>query len=153
MNKEMAEWLRTEFWPLYLSLCKTPYTTKWGAGDKGKAIVAISKLRPSKELKEQILDWIKEVIRHRKKLMENLKTREAYEAHTYKLRNNGIYCNKLGSSFINGWGWECDIPSIAEIKINKVTPIREVFCDCGEVADPVVGMCRLCQCSQAQSGG
>ncbi len=130
MNKDLTDWLKQDFWPLYLSLCKTPYRTKWGAGDPGKAMKAVNTLKPSKELREEILEWTREVIRHRRRLFEMLKTKEAYEAHTYKLRDNGIYCNKRGQTFINGFGWFCEIPSITEMTTNKVIPIREIYCTC-----------------------
>lgn len=152
MNKAaLQDWTLLQFWPRYLALTNTPYRTEYGPGDRGTAVASMAKLKPSEALREEILDSIRDITIHRRKLYNQL-GRLDYNTHSYKNRGNKIYTNRMASTWLNNNGWLCEIPSISEMKINKVVSIKEIKCSadgCNEIADPISKMCKICEYKQA----
>lgn len=108
-KEELTNWFLEEFWPRYLTLVKTPFATKWRAGPRGQALQKIISMNPSEELRKTIVLAIEAQIHHRRKVFERYGSMETYTKATER---NKLYCNRMGSTWLNQMGWMDEIPSI-----------------------------------------
>ncbi len=134
-NSELAEWFSESFWAPYKVLVKTPFVTKYKAGPKGEALKIILRLNPSEALRDRISMAIAAQIDHRKKLIQDCGSMQAYLEAT---RYQKFYANRMGSTWLNQMGWEDEIPSLAETRIEGAA-VESAFCATPDCAFPTHG--------------
>lgn len=108
---ELETWALEVFWPQYKQLCKTPHVTKWTGGQRGEAVNAITKLKPSEELRQVIVAAIQEQIIHRRKLYAQCGSAQRYEEY---IKYNKFYTNRDGKTWVNNKGWTDEIPTLTD---------------------------------------
>ncbi len=118
----LTDWFLTDFWPLYLELVKTPYKTQFKQGQRGEALKAIMKLKPSQNMRERMISHLAAQIAHRKELYNQCGSRSVYEKRTNRVK---FYCNRHGVTWINQMGWFDEIPEIEHREPPKPKPIPQ----------------------------
>jgi len=147
MTKEdLTEWHHTVFWPNYCSFLETPIKTDYGPGGKGKSLAKILRMSPSKELREKIIFELLAQKRHRKSLADRLGIK-AYLEYSGKLARKGetIYQNRQALTYLNGYGWEDDVPNLTEMAQKP----EERICRCGKpTMGPKIPFCVECNAEE-----
>lgn len=129
MTKELEDWHDQTYWPKYCQMLLTPTKTKWGPGGRGKSKAKILRMKPSKALREKIIQAIDKQTAHREQLCARLGI-ENYLKRTGDLAKTGngdIYQNRQSLTWLNAMGWEDEIPNIPAF----MTPVNKT-CSCGQ---------------------
>jgi len=117
-TSELTSWFLKDFWPLYLELMKTPYSTQFGAGNRGEALKSMIKLNPSEDIRHRMVEHLEMQVVHRRGVNEVCGSRQNYEA-TVKYQK--FYCNRHGATWINNMGWFDEVPEIEIKHIERVS--------------------------------
>lgn len=137
---ELEKWVLEQFWPVYQELCRTPFTTKYKPGERGRCIKAVQQLSPSEQLRADMLAHLHSQIRHRKRLYEICGSKQQYETKT---KYDRFYCNRQAASWVNQRGWTDEIPSLTENDVDEITEVETCkWEDCEEPATMYTGHCQ-----------
>lgn len=116
-NLELEKWHHEEFWPAYKKFLFTPDPkTKWKPGAPGASEAKVLKLKPSKELREKIINKLELMTKHRQDLFDLLGFKE-YHSYTSEMATGGeeIYKNRLATTWWNNRLWNTEIPDLPEV--------------------------------------
>lgn len=141
-TKELTDWHNNVFRPAYSKMLLTPFRTKWGPGGNGKSLSKILRMKPSEQLRTEIIRKIKEITEHREELFQRL-GKDGYEKYTKKQATSGngdVYKNCLIPSWLNAMGWVESVPGIPTYLSEKVQRNKKCYCG-ADVHGPAFDHC------------
>lgn len=140
-KQDLIDWHNDVWWPRYRKFIETPYRTEWGPGGKGESLTKVLALKPSKELREDMIRSLIAQTDHRNKLYKKLGSMKAYENHTSKLAKGGesIYKNRHSRTYLHNMGWIDEIPTLMEA-VKKTDDKKRCYCG-QEVHGPAFDYC------------